>query len=272
MYSVTFITALLGNIVLIHILRLRRPFNSVFILLANMAASDLLTALFAMPYSVTYLYVQHRWFGGIVGTISCKLVNFVIGTTIAASIFALLTISVERYIAVVKPIKYPSFIKRPILLTIAIWFSSALFMSIFLYNSDVETTLDGTTICFMDWEPLFSNEPSPKIFYSSVAIVLYVLPLFAIAVLSAFIVRKLNKTRLALSGDQPTEHASNTSRRRNHRVMRMLLVVGTLFAVSQFTCYTSCYISLERYTCRYHHLLHCYCIGSHTPTVLLIRA
>ncbi|KAL9984216.1 hypothetical protein ACROYT_G006489 [Oculina patagonica] len=64
MYSITFITALLGNILLLHIIRLHRPFNSVSILISNMAASDLLTALFAMPYSTAYLYVQHRWFGG----------------------------------------------------------------------------------------------------------------------------------------------------------------------------------------------------------------
>lgn len=195
-----------------------------------MAVSDLLTALFAMPYSTAYLYVQHRWFGGIVGTITCKLVNFVIGTTIAVSVFALLTISVERYIAVVKPLAYPKFIKRPILLSIAIWFLSVLFMSVSLFTHDVEIAPGGIALCFMDWEPLFSSV-SQKIFYSAVAIVLYVLPLFAIAVLSAFIIRKLNKTTAALDGDQPAEHASSTSRKRNHRVMRMLLVVVTLFAV-----------------------------------------
>lgn len=231
MYSVTFITALLGNMLLIHIIRLHRPFNSVSILIANMAASDLFTALFAMPYSAAYLYVQHRWFGGMMGSISCKLVNFVIGTTIAVSIFALLTISVERYIAVVKPLLYPTFIKRPILLSTAIWFSSVLFMSVFLYVHDIEMAPGGVTQCSMNWEPLLSNELSPKIFYATVAIVLYVLPLFSIAVLSAFIMRKLNKTTASLDGNHLAEHATITARKRNHHVMRMLLAVITLFAV-----------------------------------------
>ncbi|XP_078359304.1 prolactin-releasing peptide receptor-like isoform X3 [Oculina patagonica] len=230
MYSITFITALLGNILLLHIIRLHRPFNSVSILISNMAASDLLTALFAMPYSTAYLYVQHRWFGGIMGVISCKIVNFVIGATIAVSVFTLLTISVERYIAVVKPLAYPTFIKRPILLSIAIWFSSVLFMIVSLFTHDVEIFPGEIPLCFMDWETLFSKH-SPKIFYSAVAIVLYVLPLFTIAVLSASIIRKLNKTRHALNGDLPTEHASSANRKRNHHVMRMLLVVVTLFAV-----------------------------------------
>lgn len=231
MYSVTFITALLGNILLIHIIRLHRPFNSVSILIANMAASDLLTALFAMPYSAAYLYVQHGWFGGIMGSISCKLVNFVIGTTIAVSIFALLTISVERYIAVVKPLSYPTFIKRPILLSTAIWFSAVIFMSVFLYVHEVEMGSDGVTQCSMNWEPLFGNKVSPKVFYATIAIVLYVLPLFSIAVLSALIIRKLNKTTASLDGNHLAEHVTVTARKRNHHVMRMLLAVITLFAV-----------------------------------------
>ena len=232
MYSVTFITALLGNILLIHIIRLHRPLNSVSILIANMAASDLLTALFAMPYSTAYLYVQHGWFGGIMGSICCKLINFVIGTTIAVSIFALLTISVERYIAVVKPLSYPTFVKRPILLSTAIWFSAVIFMSVFLYVHDVEMeSADGTIQCLMNWEPLFSNEVSPKIFYTTIAIVLYVLPLFSIAVLTALIIRKLNKTTASLDGNHLAEHVTITTRKRNHHVMRMLLAIITLFAV-----------------------------------------
>ena len=231
MYSVTFITALLGNTLLIHIIRLHRPLNSVSILIANMAVSDLLTALFAMPYSAAYLFVQHGWFDGIMGSISCKLVNFVIGTTIAVSIFALLTISVERYIAVVKPLSYPTFIKRPILFSTAIWFSAVIFMSVFLYVHDVNLGSDGVTQCSMNWEPLFSNETSPKVFYATVAIVLYVLPLFSIAVLSALIMRKLNKTTASLVGNHLAEHVTITARKRNHQVMRMLLAVITLFAV-----------------------------------------
>ena len=229
-YSVTFVTALLGNILLIHIIRQRSPLSAVSILIVNMAASDLLAALFTMPYSVTYSYVQSRWFGGIAGEISCKLVHFVIGTTIAASIFALLIISVERYIAVVKPVLYASFIKRPVLLSTAIWLSSMLFMSVYLYVHRIETDPDGIPQCFADWDPLFSNKLSPQIFYTSVAILLYILPLLVIAVLSVLIIKKLKAQKIPVSGYQPTTHVLNFQKR-NSRVMRMLLAIVTLFAL-----------------------------------------
>ena len=229
-YSVTFITALLGNILLIHIIRQRRPLSAVSILIVNMAASDLLAALFTIPYSVAYFYVQSHWFGGIAGTISCKVVHFVIGTTISSSIFTLLAISVERYIGVVKPVLYPSFIKHPALLSIAIWLSSVSYMGVFLYVYRVAKDHNGVSHCFADWEPLSRTELSPKIFYSSVAIVLYILPLFIIAILSTLIIRKLEAQKISVNGYLSTTHALNFQNR-NHYVMRMLLVIVMLFAV-----------------------------------------
>lgn len=183
-----------------------------------------------MPYTICYFYVQHEWFPGVTGVITCKFVNFVVGTTIAVSVFALLTISLERYMAVVRPMLYPSFIKRPILLSAAIWVFSALFMSFYLYIHDIYT-IDGITLCVVDWEPLFSNEYSPKFFFSSVAAILYVVPLFIIAILSCLIIKKLNRTKRALSSDQPAEHLSDTFRKRHQRVMRMLIVIVVLFTV-----------------------------------------
>ena len=228
-YCATFITALLGNILLIQIIRQRHPLTPVSILIVNMAASDLLTAVFAMPYSVGYLYVQTRWFGGIAGTITCKLLHFVIGTTIAASIFALLAISVERYIAVVKPVLYPTFTKRPICLSTPIWLSSIIFMCVFLFVQ-VQTDLDDVPHCFADWEAYFQSKINAKIFYSLVAIMLYILPLIAIAVSSMLIIKKQKGQKITFDEYQPTTHALNLQQR-NHRVMRMLLVIVALFAV-----------------------------------------
>ena len=229
-YSVTFITALLGNVLLIHIIRQRRPISAVSILIINMAVSDLLAALFTMPYSVAFFYVQSRWFGGIAGVICCKLVHFIIGTTIGSSIFALQTISVERYIAVVKPILYPSIVKRPVLLSSTIWLSSVLYMSVFLYIFDTETDINGVSYCFPNWEPLSDNKQSPQIFYSSIAILLYILPLSVIAVLSVLIIKKLKSQKVPANGFQPADHVPNFQNR-NYRVMRMLLAIVVIFAV-----------------------------------------
>ena len=229
LYALTFITALLGNILLIYIIRQRRPLTPMSILIVNMAASDLLTALFTMPYSTAFLYVQTHWFGGIAGKITCKLLHFVIGSTIASSIFALLAISGERYIAVVKPLWYPAFTRRPILLSVSIWLSSVLFMCAFLFVY-VQTDINGPH-CYADWEAVFKNANlSPRIFYSTVAVTLYILPLTAIAVSSVIIMRKLKDQKIPFCAFHHTTREANF-KKRNRYIMRLLLAIVILFAV-----------------------------------------
>ena len=199
------------------------------ILIVNMAASDLLTALFTMPYSVAFLYVQTHWFGGIAGKITCKLLHFVIGATIASSIFALLAISGERYIAVVKPLWYPAFTRRPILLSVSIWLSSVLFMCALLFVY-VQTDINGPH-CYADWEAVFNNANlSPRIFYSTVAVTLYILPLTAIAVSSVIIMRKLKDQKIPFCAFHHTTREANF-KKRNRYIMWLLLAIVILFAV-----------------------------------------
>lgn len=229
LYALTFITALLGNILLIYIIRQRRPLTPMSILIVNMAASDLLTALFTMPYSTAFLYVQTHWFGGIAGKITCKLLHFFIGSTIASSIFALLAISGERYIAVVKPLWYPAFTRKPILLSVSIWLSSVLFMCAFLFVY-VQTDVNGPH-CYADWEAVFNNANlSPRIFYSTVAVTLYILPLTAIAVSSVIIMRKLKDQKIPFCAFHHTTREANF-KKRNRYIMRLPLAIVILFAV-----------------------------------------
>ena len=78
-YSIMLLFSLSGNTIIIFIVFTRPFMRSVTnCLIANMAAADLLMTFSAMPYSVAYTYVASRWFGGIMGMITCKLLHFAI--------------------------------------------------------------------------------------------------------------------------------------------------------------------------------------------------
>ena len=92
-----------GNILVIYaVANFQHMRTTTNVLITHMAAADLITTVFAMPYSIIFLYIQGRWFGGVLGSLFCKLVHFVIAVTIAASIIALFLVSLERYFAVIK--------------------------------------------------------------------------------------------------------------------------------------------------------------------------
>ncbi|EDO30086.1 predicted protein, partial [Nematostella vectensis] len=101
-YAVIFPISLLGNsLVLFVVYRHHTLRNALNYLIVNMAIADLLVTIFTMPYSVSYLYIQNRWFGGVFGEILCKVVQSAVAISIAASIFTLTTITIDRFISIV---------------------------------------------------------------------------------------------------------------------------------------------------------------------------
>ena len=96
---ILFIIALFGNLLVIYLV-ISRPHmrTSVNNLFANMAAADLLQAVFIVPDNVKFLYINTSWFSGAVGTALCKSVNFLYAISIAVSIITLLFVSVDQFL------------------------------------------------------------------------------------------------------------------------------------------------------------------------------
>lgn len=228
-YVITIIVALLGNVLVIYaVFNFQHMRTTTNVLIANMAVADLITTIFAMPYSIFYLFMQSRWFGGLAGTMACKLVHFIIATTIAASIVALFLVSLERFCAVIYPLKYIKFIHNKKLLTAIIWLVSFASMIVFLVVHRVNEFNDGTVLCQIEWNPEFHPYHSPKVFYSLVSIILYVVPLSCTSVMYIIIIRKLWRRRVPGNRSEVNRRAAIRSRK---SVIKMLIVVLVVFAL-----------------------------------------
>lgn len=229
LYVITFVIALLGNNLVIHaVVQYQHMHTATNVLIANMAVADLITTLFAMPYSVVYLFVQGRWFGGVFGSLSCKTVHFVIAVTIAASIVALFLVSLERFCAVVYPLKFFPVIHNKKLLTVIVWGVSAVLMIVYLVVYRVSLYNDKMYLCQLVWEPEFNENGSPKTFYLLVFLFLYLIPLSAIAIMHTFIVRRLWRREVPGNRLELNRRAALRSRR---SVVKMLAVVLVVFSV-----------------------------------------
>ena len=67
-----------------------------------MAVADIIDALFAVPQTVVYMYIQNTWFPGLLGEITCKLTTFGAVISIAASVATLMVMAIDRYAQRVK--------------------------------------------------------------------------------------------------------------------------------------------------------------------------
>lgn len=114
--------ALTGNALLIFIIKRRPDTRSITgFLFINMAVADLLVTLFVMPVSINWIYSGGKWLTGILGHITCTLVYFTFYVTLGASILSLSLMSVDRYLAVIFPLRrFPRF-RRPKVLAVVVW-------------------------------------------------------------------------------------------------------------------------------------------------------
>ena len=107
-YSLFLVISLVGNSFIVIIVykthTMRKPINY---FTASMAASDLLYSIFLLPKRLTELYVDSWFIGGPHGQVLCKMFPFVTDVSTALSIQSLVLIAVERFGAVVFPIRSP---------------------------------------------------------------------------------------------------------------------------------------------------------------------
>ena len=103
--ALALLVALVGNSFLVVALtQMKKP---LMLLITNMAASDLLTAIFLLPRFITFAARESpAWtVQGLGGTVLCKMCTFLSDTSISVSSQSLVMIAVERFLAFLYPFK-----------------------------------------------------------------------------------------------------------------------------------------------------------------------
>ena len=139
-YITIFVISLFGNSVGLQVVeRAKTPSKRInYLLIKNLAVADLILTLTEMPYCVWVMYFDYnRWFGGTMGTITCKLFFYAILVSIAASVITLTIISIDRFFAIYYPLKLTIFHKHKTI-TMTIWFVSLLAVMPYLLFFKVE--------------------------------------------------------------------------------------------------------------------------------------
>ncbi|VDI47157.1 cholecystokinin A receptor [Mytilus galloprovincialis] len=101
-YIIIFIAAVVGNLLviftLVHNKRMRTVTN---VFLLNLAVSDLLLAVFCMPFTLIPMFLQNFIFGATM----CVLIRYLQGVSVGVSCFTLVSISLERYFGICRPLR-----------------------------------------------------------------------------------------------------------------------------------------------------------------------
>ena len=222
-FSLILLTSLVGNSLIIFIVYKRqelRKTTNYFIV--NMAVSDFIFPLEAIPLSLVYLVSDSlEWYTvGMVGLILCKLGTFLRRVSASVSVESLVWIAVDRFVAVVLPMKGRLISSKVRAFAIAsTWITAIVINSIDLYMYDL-----------VEKHQTLRCSYSPVYWYTLIYVLrvafFCIAPLFAMTILYCMIAMTLRKQDKALHFA-----ANNKVDHKKRRAFKMSLSIMASFYI-----------------------------------------
>ena len=226
-YVIVFAASLFGNSVIIHIIRTDNSMKTTTnYLILNQACADLYRTLMESLHISFYL-IGKRWFGGILGLITCKLflVNLFIPTIF--TIWILPTIGVDRFYAVSRPFRLSPLSRHFKKIILILWsWSVACSIEVFITGSLCQTKQD-----YFCYAIHFLQKRTE--FYILTVSLNVVLPFFITTVIYIIVCHKLWSREVPGEGtnqNQRQAEAMKTAR----KVTRMMIIVVVLYVLCFF--------------------------------------
>ena len=198
-------------------------------LIANMAMSDLLYPIFLFPVQLAEVHFGSCLIGGTLGQALCKIHVFLADMSTLVSIQSLVLIAVDRYAAVVVPLR-SALIGRKVCryLIIGTWIFAAAFHLPFLFTFNlVEYQEENWSV--NQWEVTFGEKSSFGIYVLSANILCFYIPFVVLVILYSIILIKLKKK--AHPGEQ-SANAEKQRTRRNRNVLKLTVAIVVAFFIS----------------------------------------
>ena len=162
-------------------------------LIANMAMSDLLYPIFVFPVRLAEVHVGSWLIGGTLGQALCKIHVFFAEISSLVSIQSLVLITVDRYAAVVVPLRSPLICRKVCrCLIVGTWILAAAFWSPYLFTLSLVEYQEETR-CVNQWEVTFGEKSSSVIYHLSASILIGYIPFVVLGIFYSIILIKPKK-------------------------------------------------------------------------------
>ena len=191
-----------------------------------MAMSDLLYSIFWLPWRLSLMHTKSWLIGGQFGDTLCKLVPFFGDVPMIVSVQNLVLIAVDRFGAVVFPLRSPLIRSKlcPFFIS-ATWIVAAAFISPHLFTYQL-VEYSGEILCEMRWTKAFGESSSVADYILKATILFTYIPVMVLVLLYSIIIIKL-KTQA-----HPGEQSANIQQQRNKRnrnVLNMSIAIVLVF-------------------------------------------
>ena len=238
-YCFILFSSLFGNIFIIIIVYKHRDLRkTINYFIVNMAVSDLLFSLALLPAEITKLVTDsaHWRIGGISESIFCKLIYLASQASVLISVQSLVWIAIDRFVAVVFPMKLRLISSK--IRTIAIvstWICASLVKLPSLISSNLIVRGNDTACAETNMESFLSNNNAYGTYLLLQFCLFIIVPLVVITVLYTAIAITLNMHKKALVGNPSNAQRHATKKRRQAIKMAVAILVQFYLCVTLLT-------------------------------------
>ncbi|XP_063431322.1 neuropeptide Y receptor type 2-like [Mytilus trossulus] len=223
LYCVIFILGLIGNCLVVFVVMRKKEMRTVInIFITNLAVSDILLCLLAVPFTPISYYLQ-SW---VFGEVFCRLVPMTLAICVYVSTLTSTIIAVIRYRAIVYPLKPPLQISHCLRIIFIIWLISiSISVPLGVYSRLTENR-DGSIRCVERWP----TDQSSRIFSITCLLFQYIVPC-SIIMFSYTSVSLVLKTRIQSNhlNQSKTKKQEEIDMKRKQRTNKMLVTMVTVF-------------------------------------------
>ena len=229
-YCLIFIVSLAGNtLIRIIVPKTKTMKTSTNFLIVNMAMSDLLLPIFLFPRIITGLHVDSWLVGGPLGQALCKLHIFFSNVSTNVSVQSLALIAVDRFGAVVFPLRSPLISPKHCLFFIpTTWIIAMAIQSPYLLAFRL-VKYSGTLICERRWNEALGDSSSFVNYILAMFVIFFCMPLDLMAVLYFIIVLKIRSQ--TPPGEQSVGAVQQRREKRERNVLKLAIAIVLSFTV-----------------------------------------
>ncbi|XP_075152797.1 SIFamide receptor [Haematobia irritans] len=233
-YVIVFLVGLVGNsFVIAVVLRMRNMRTVTNYFIVNLAIADILVIVFCLPATL----MSNIFVPWILGWLMCKTVPYIQGVSVAASVYSLIAVSLDRFIAIWWPLRQLSK-SRARFMILCIWIIAfgttipwALYFDL-VPAAEAFPAAPDMYLCQEVWPPGTSGN---LYFLLAHLLACYVLPMVLITLCYVLIWIKVS-TR-SIPGDTKDAQMDRMQQKSKVKVIKMLVAVVILFVLSWLPLY-----------------------------------
>lgn len=175
LFSFTTLFSIVGNgFVILVFARGRRSRTDLRPFLINLAVSDLVMAVFCMPFTFIYTMLN-TW---IFSKPMCPIVLFFQLFSVTGSVFTNMAIGIDRFLAVMFPLRSRLTKQRAKYVILVIWMCATAISSVQFFVGRAVDRPDGGMDCYEEWD----HPTKRKLYTIFIFVITYVIPLLILSV------------------------------------------------------------------------------------------